>query len=89
MDPIPVRATWSIKASAGWVLMAGSPIACVVLGVIGALTVNPCGAFGDACDDDGQTTAFGTTMFAFALACRLAFIGGVAVLIAGSMQHWH
>lgn len=71
----------------GGLLMASSPIAFVVFVVIGALTVNPCGAFGDACDDYGEATAFGTTMFAFALACPLVFIGGAVLLIVGSMQN--
>ncbi len=76
-----------LKQVWGGLLMAGSPIAFVVFVVIGALTVNPCGAFGDACDDYGEATAFGTAMFVFAFACPLVFIGGGALLIVGSMQN--
>ena len=69
--------------------MAGSAVAMVVFGVLGALTVNPCGAFGDACTDRGSATAFGTAMLLLAAACPIVFVGGLVLLIVGVAEHRH
>lgn len=69
--------------------MAGSPVAMVVFIVLGALTVNPCGAFGDACDDYGTATSFGSAMLLLALACPIVFVVGLTLLIVGSFQNRH
>ena len=67
----------------GWVLTISSPLLCIVFLALGALTINPCGAFGDACEDAGGSMGFGQAMFALATLTLFSFIGGIVALVIG------
>jgi hypothetical protein len=73
------RSSWA--PSVGLVLTVASPVLFIVFLALGALTINPCGAFGDGCDEAGTTTGFGRAMFAFALLALFGFVGGVVALV--------
>ena len=64
-------------------MTVGSPLLCIVSLALGALTINPCGAFGDACDEVGTTTGFGRAMFVIATLAVFGFVGGVVALVIG------
>ncbi len=84
-DPIARRGR--PKQIWGWLLLAGSPVGAVVFIALGALTINPCGAFGDGCDSHGESTSIGTAMFLMAFACLLGVVVGAALLIIGNVQN--
>jgi hypothetical protein len=48
---------------------------------IGALSINPCGTFGDGCDEAGTTTGLGAAMFALAGLTIFSFVGGIVTLV--------
>jgi hypothetical protein len=64
-------------------LTIGSTFLCFVFLAVGALTINPCGSFGDACDEAGKTTGVGLVMFALAALMVLSFVAGLVVLVIG------
>jgi hypothetical protein len=47
------------------------------------LAANPCGAFGDACDDDGTTPPVFFVMLALTFLAVVAFIVGLVLMIQG------
>ena len=47
------------------------------------LTANPCGAFGDACDDYGTTPTSFVVMLALTFVAIVAALGGVVVMVVG------
>jgi ABC-type Fe3+ transport system permease subunit len=65
----------------GVVMSVISPIVTAIFLVLGAFTINPCGAFADGCDDYGKATTLGTTMFLLAGVAALGFVVGIAVVI--------
>jgi len=67
----------------GMVLIIAGPLLCVGFGVLGALTINPCGAFGDGCEDTGGSTGFGQAMFMLSALSALACVGGIVALVIG------
>jgi hypothetical protein len=75
------RTNWPLQL--GLVLTVASPLLCIVFLALGALTINPCGAFGDACDEAGQSTGEGRALFALAVLMVFSFVGGVVALVIG------
>jgi hypothetical protein len=64
------------------VAITGGFLAIVFL--LGALlTANPCGAFGDACDDYGTTPTSFVVMLALTFVAVVAALGGVVVMVVG------
>ena len=49
--------------------------------IFAALLANPCGAFGDACDDYGTTAIAFFVMLALTFLALVAFIVGLVLLI--------
>ena len=47
------------------------------------LAANPCGAFGDACDDHGTTSTAVFVMLALTFLAIVAFVVGLVLLIKG------
>lgn len=75
------RSNWAFPV--GLLLTIASPLLCIVSLALGALTINPCGASGDACDEVGTTTGFGRAMFVIATLAVFGFVGGVVALVIG------
>ena len=75
------RSNWALPL--GVVLTVACPLLCVAFLVLGALTINPCGAFGDACDEVGKSTGFGRAMFMLAALMVFSFVGGIVALVVG------
>jgi hypothetical protein len=73
------RSSWA--PSTGLVLVVACPVLFIVFLALGALTINPCGAFGDGCDEAGTMTGEGRAMFALALLALFGFVGGVVALV--------
>jgi hypothetical protein len=63
------------------VIVSGFLIPVFSLGAL--LTANPCGAFGDACDDYGTTPPAFFVMLALTFLAVVAFIVGVVLMISG------
>jgi len=68
---------------AGLIVVIVSGFLALVFFVAAVLTANPCGAFGDACDDNGTTPAAFFVMLPLTFLAIVAFIGGLVLLIKG------
>ena len=75
------RSNWALPL--GVVLTVASPLLCVAFLLLGALTINPCGAFGNARDEVGKSTGFGRAMFVLATLMVVSFVGGIVALTVG------
>lgn len=84
MTNLPERSDLTLPV--GVVLTLACPVLCIVFTALGALMINPCGAFGDACDEAGGTTAVGRVMFALAGVAALGCVGGIVTVIVGLAQ---
>lgn len=74
---------WNSALTLGLVLTIAGPLLCLAFVTLGALTINPCGAFAGSCDDARGSTGFGQAMFALAALSALATIGGIVALVIG------
>ncbi len=68
---------------AGLIVIIASGFLALVFLFATVLTANQCGAFGDACDDYGTTSATFFVMLALTFLAVVAFIVGVVLLIKG------
>ena len=68
---------------AGLIVVSVSGFSALVFLVAAVLTANPCGAFGDACDDNGTTPAAFFVMLSLTFLAIVAFIGGLVLLVKG------
>lgn len=74
------------KRRVGGILMSASPIVMTIALLTSALTINPCGALGDACEDYGHSTGIGQIALFTAFGAALAFFIGLVLLLVGTMQ---
>lgn len=74
------------KRRVGGILMSASPIVITVALLTSALTINPCGAVGDACEDYGYATGIGQIALYTAFAAAIAFFVGLVLLMVGIRQ---
>lgn len=74
------------KRRAGGLLMAASPVVMTIALLTSALTINPCGALGDSCDDYGHSTGIGQIALFIAFGAAFAFFIGLALMMFGTMQ---
>ena len=68
---------------AGLIVIIVSGFFALVFLLASVLAANPCGAFGDACDDYGTTPPVFFVMLALTLLAVVAFIVGLVLLIKG------
>lgn len=68
---------------AGLIVVIASSFLGLVFLFATVLAANQCGAFGDACDDDGTTSTAFFVMLALTFLAIVAFIVGLALLIKG------
>jgi len=80
---------WNPMLTLGLVLTIAGPLLCLVFVTLGALTINPCGAFAGSCDDSRGSTGFGQAMFVLAALSALATVGGIVALVIGVSRRRH
>ena len=68
---------------AGLLITAVSGFLALVFFFATVLTANPCGAFGDACDDYGTTSSGFFVMLALTFLALVAFIIGLVLFVKG------
>ena len=68
---------------AGLVVSIVSGFLALVFFFATVLAANPCGAFGDACDDYGTTSTTFFVMLALTILAIVAFIVGLVLLVRG------
>lgn len=86
MDLLMLRRPGHRKRRFGGFLMAASPIVMTVALLTSALTINPCGAIGESCDDFGHSTALGEVALYVAFGSAVTFFVGLMLLMIGAMQ---
>jgi len=67
--------------SAGLIVVVVSGVLALVFFLATVLTANPCGAFGDACDDSGTTPAAFFVMLTLMFLAVVAFVVGLVLLV--------
>ena len=73
---------------AGLIVVILSGLLALVFFFATLLTANPCGAFGDACEDYGTSSAASFVLLALTFLAIVAFIVGLLLLITGlSRRH--
>ena len=68
---------------AGLIVVIVSGFLALVFFVAAVLTANPCGAFGDACDDNRTTPAAFVVMLTLTFLAIVASIVGLVLLVKG------
>jgi hypothetical protein len=68
---------------AGLIITSVSGFLALVLCFATVLAANPCGAFGDACDDYGTTSSGFFVLLALTCVAIAAFIVGLVLLVMG------
>ena len=71
---------------AGLIVIIVSGFLALVFLFATVLAANPCGAFGDACDDYGTTSTAFFVMLALTFLAIVAFIVGLVLLIKGFLR---
>ncbi len=71
---------------AGLIVIIVSGCLALVFAFVTVIAGNPCGAFGDACDDYGTTPPAFFVMLALTVLAIVAFIVGLVLLIKGFLR---
>ncbi len=73
----------------GLLAVLGGVPAAAVCGLAWVLTVNPCGAFADGCEEYGETNAWSFLFLLAGLACLVVALIGLVALVASSARRLH
>lgn len=82
----PAPARRSMAPVLGLLAVLGGVPAAAVCGLAWVLTVNPCGAFADGCEEYGETNAWSYLFLLAAVACLVVALVGLVVLVTSSAR---
>ncbi len=81
-EPPPTRSPRQLLI-AGPIVIIVSGFLALVFSFATVLAANPCGAFGDACDDYGTTSTTFWVMMALTILAIVAFVVGLVLVVKG------